>query len=320
MTFGRMIVAIESVRKPVDSKAIGICVVLCFIWGLQQVAIKGAAEDVSPIMQVAIRSFVSGVLLFLWNKFYLHEKWSPLASWQAGLAVGLTFAGEFFFVAEGLRYTSASHISVLLYTAPLFSAVGLALRIPEERLSLVQWIGLLLAFSGIALAFGLPALLGDTETSTNELWWLGDLYGLLAGLSWGCTTVILRTSSMNHAVPTQMLFWQLGAAFCTLFPIAILTGQDTFHSSLVGWSSLIFQAVIVSFVSYLIWCGMLRRYLVARLGVIIFLTPLFGVLLSILLLGETVGVPFVIGSLCVLLGLITVQSSTAIERFFKRLR
>jgi len=43
----------------------------------------------------------------------------------AGGAVGILFGLQFLFVAEGLRYTSASHMSVFLYTAPIFAAIGL---------------------------------------------------------------------------------------------------------------------------------------------------------------------------------------------------
>ena len=143
----------SSQRQPIDTKAFLICIVLCFIWGLQQVAIKAASNDISPMLQVSIRSGVSGLLLFLWNHFFLHEKWNFEVKWTDGVLVGLGFAREFLFVAEGLRYTSASHMSVLLYTAPLFVAIGLAIRLPEERLSLVQWGGLFLAFIGLGLPF-----------------------------------------------------------------------------------------------------------------------------------------------------------------------
>lgn len=82
--------------------------------------------------------------------------------WRDGFLLALGFAGEFFFVAEGLRFTSAAHMSVLLYTAPLFAAVGLAIKLPEERLSVIQWGGVLLAFLGIGAAFLLPALLSHS--------------------------------------------------------------------------------------------------------------------------------------------------------------
>lgn len=303
-------------RKPVDTRAFLICVVLCFIWGLQQVAIKAAADDFSTLLQVGVRSGISFVLLYLYNHFFLHEKMNPDVKWVHGLLVGLCFSAEFVFVAEGIRYTSVAHMSVLLYTAPLFAAIGLSIRLPEERLSAVQWGGLLFAFFGLAIAFLLPVFLSGTSHGATDLWWFGDLLGLLSGVAWGMTTVFLRTTSMTDAVPTQMLYWQLGVAFLTLTPLSFLMGEAHFESTTIAWSSLLFQAVIVSFASYLIWCGLLRRYLAARLGVIVFLSPLFGVILSIVLLGETVGLPFVVGSLCVLLGLIAVQGDGHFRKLF----
>lgn len=308
-------------RKPIDLTAFLICMVLCFIWGLQQVAIKAAADDVSPMLQVGLRSGVSAVLLYLWNRFVLHEEWNMNVRFRDALLVGLGFTGEFLFVAEGLRFTSASHMSVLLYTAPFFAAIGLSIRLPEERLSLLQWLGLVLAFFGIALAFLVPALLApESAAGDSSLWLFGDFLGLCAGLSWGLTIVFLRTTTMNDARPTQMLFAQLATGFAILFPFALLTGQNVFESTVLGWSSLIFQSVIVSFASYLVWCGLLKRYLAARLGVLIFVTPIFGVVLSILLLGETVGPTFVAGSLCVLGGLLLVQCADGLKRLFGRKR
>ena len=65
----------------------------------------------------------------------------------------------------------------------------------------------------------------------------------------------------------------------------------------------------MSFASYLVWNWLLRRYLASRLGVFLFMTPIFGVVLSVLLLDETVGLPFVGGSLLVLVGLLLAQVS-----------
>ena len=307
----------DNTRRPIDAYALITCTILCFIWGLQQVAIKAAAPDVSPMLQVSIRSGVAALLLLATAKFFLKEKWSTKMKWRDGCLLALGFAGEFFFVAEGLRFTTAAHMSVLLYTAPLFAAVGLAIKLPEERLSIIQWGGVLLAFFGIGTAFLLPALLSEASASqANDLWWLGDLLGLCSGLSWGLTIIVMRVTTVSEASPTQMLFWQLAGGFLMLFPCALLTGQNHFEGSTIGWSSLLFQIFIVCFASYLAWCRLIKIYLAARLGILVFMTPIIGVVLSVLLLGEKVGLPFIAGSLMVFLGIIIVQR----PHFFKRRR
>ena len=308
--------AADGIRRPIDLAAFLICVVLSFIWGLQQTAIKAVAPDVSPMLQVGLRSGAAAVLLLAANRFFLHEVWSRKVRLRDALLVGMGFVGEFFFVAEGLRYTTASHMSVLLYTAPFFAAVGLSIRLPEERLGLVQWAGLATAFAGIATAFLLPALLEGAGPEGN-LWLIGDALGLLSGLSWGCTTIFLRTTTMNEAPPTQMLFWQLFMGFLLLTPYAFISGQGFFTGTAVAWSSLLFQIFIVSFASYLVWNFLLKRYLAARLGILVFMTPLFGVLLSVGLLGDEIGLPFVCGSLLVLAGLMMVQWKT-LRTFMRR--
>ena len=115
-----------AVRRPIDLRAFLICVALSFTWGLQQVAIKAAAPNISPMLQVGIRSGVSALLLLLTNHFWLHEKWEHEVKLRDAILVGLGFVGEFFFVSEGLRFTSAAHMSVLLYTSPFFAAIGLS--------------------------------------------------------------------------------------------------------------------------------------------------------------------------------------------------
>jgi drug/metabolite transporter (DMT)-like permease len=49
----------------------------------------------------------------------------------------------------------------------------------------------------------------------------------------------------------------------------------------------VYQCVIVAFVSYLLWFRMIHSYPVSRLAAFTFLTPLFGVILSALFLGES---------------------------------
>lgn len=301
-------------RQGMDGFAVQLMVVLCSLWGLQQVAIKLAAPDMAPLLQVGLRSVLAALLVALFM-LWRRQPWQPGdGTLRAGALVGLLFALEFLFIAEALVRTSAAHMVVLLYTAPIFAALGLHLWLPGERLRRLQWLGILIAFAGILLAFGGGAL--GQRISAQVL--LGDFFALLAGLFWGATTVAVRCTRLAEAAPAKTLLYQLLGAACLVLP-AWLGGQvATAHLTPVVWGSLLFQGVIVSFVSYLTWFWLLRRYLASRLGVFSFMTPLFGVLFGVWLLGERVDLFFVAGGALVLLGISLVSAETWWRRLLGR--
>jgi uncharacterized membrane protein len=208
-------------RKPLDAGAGGLMVVLCLIWGLAQVNLKMAAADISPLMLIALRSGVAAVLVVL-LMFIRREGLSIQdGTWRPGLLVAGLFTLEFFLIGEGLRYTSASHMTVLLYTAPIFAALGLHLLMPSERLSRAQWFGIGLAFTGVAIAF----LFRPNHTQQNidaaDLLY-GDLLSLGAGIAWAATTVgcaLLKAraglGSTNAAVSARWCFFS--PDYCGIF-------------------------------------------------------------------------------------------------------
>jgi drug/metabolite transporter (DMT)-like permease len=291
-------------RRQVDASAVGLMVLLCALWGVPQVLIKLAAADVAPIMQVALRSGISSVLVLAWVRWTRQPVGLLEPGRWAGLAAGSLFAAEFLFVAEGLRHTAASHMAIFLYTSPVFTALGLHLALRAERLSRLQWAGILTAFAGIAVAFGGGLL----ETGPTGETLLGDLLGVAAGAAWGATTVVVRRSALSEAPPAQTLLYQLLVGFVLLLLAAALSGQaGRVASTALAWTSLLFQGVVISFASYLAWFWLLRRYLASRISVFSFMTPLFGVSFGVLLLGEPLTPSFVGGALLVLAGITVVS-------------
>lgn len=298
-----------------DRKASALMVGLCMIWGLQQVVLKLAAADISPMMQIAIRSGLSAILVYpliqrqkgttLWSKQYLFP----------GMWVAFLFSAEFFLVAEALRYTSASHTVVLLYTAPIFVALGLHWKLPAERLSRLQWLGIFIAFLGIVVTF-----LGREEvhsTATQAMiskTLFGDFLALLAGLLWALTTISLRLTQLSDAHPTQTLFYQLVGGCVLLLPLAFLMGQAEIHWTGLAIGSLIFHTIVVSFISFMLWFWLLRNYLANRLGVFSFLTPIFGMLFGVLFLNEQIELNFLFGAAMVMLGVMIVSLHHWIEK------
>lgn len=303
-------------RKNIDGLAGGLMVGLCMIWGMQQVVLKGAADDVAPMLMLALRSGIAAVLvalLMLWRRDGLGVR---AGNWRPGLVVGSLFALEFMLVGEGLRHTSASHMVIFLYTAPIFAALGLHWRLPAERLRPLQWLGIGIAFMGIVVSFAGRASGAETADAGRQLY--GDILGILGAMAWGATTVVVRSSRLSNAPVTQTLFYQLLGGFVLLILACAVSGQLGFNPTPIAIGGLIFQAVLVSFASFLAWFWLLRNYLASRLGVLSFMTPMFGILFGVVLLGEPLEANFVLGSLLVLCGIVLVSGYEWVSQWLKR--
>jgi len=288
-------------RKPLDSTAFGLMVLLTALWGVQQVVIKLTANDISFVMQAGIRSIIATVLVLAWAAYKGVALWRRDGTLWAGVFAGLLFGGEFVFIYAGLEHTAASRMVVFIYLAPILTALGLHLLVPGERLVPGQWAGVLLAFAGVALAFW-----EGFDASGNT--WAGDLCGVVAAALWAATTVLIRATSLARATATKTLFYQLGIS-ALMLPLASLAMGE---KGVVAWTplafaSLAFQGVIVAFASYLAWFWLLTRYLAARLSVFSFLSPMFGVLAGVIVLGEPLRPLFAAAAALVVAGIVLVN-------------
>ncbi|WP_138465687.1 DMT family transporter [Poseidonocella sp. HB161398] len=292
-------------KKPVDAAALSAMLVLCLVWGMQQVSMKAVAGAMEPVLQIGLRSAVAALLVWGWSRWRGRDRWVPGVLAGPGLAAGGLFALEFLLVAAALERTSAAHVSVFLYTAPVFAAIGLHLAQPEERLRPVQWTGVAVAFAGVAAVFLLPGEGGAPGLTAQML--AGDLLALGAGLAWGMTTVVIRTTRLAEAPPAQTLSCQLGIAGAAALAFAWATGRTGVAPGGLLWASLSFQTLVVCALSFLAWFRLLQIYPSSRLGILSLMTPLFGVALGALLLGEPLSPGFLAGGTLVLAGMGIVQ-------------
>lgn len=279
--------------------AFGLMVLLCAIWGLQQVAVKVAAAGISPILQAGMRSAFAAVLVFAWAHWRGIALFSCDRSLKPGLLAGLLFGLEFVFIFVGLDHTTVSRMVVFLYTAPCFTVLGLHFFVPGERMAWRQWAGVLLAFAGLILAFIDKAAGGSM---------LGDAFGVLAALFWAATTVLIRATALAKVTATKVLLYQLAVSAAFMFPLSWLVGERGIGvlSAPTLWA-MAYQIVVVAFISYLAWFWLLTRYLAGRLLVFSFLTPLFGVWFGMLLMGDQPSLDFFAAAAMVVGGIVLVN-------------
>jgi drug/metabolite transporter (DMT)-like permease len=288
-------------RSAIDPAAAALLIVLCAIWGGGQVAIKVGNQGISPLYHAAIRS--GGAALLLWG-------WSALAGISLlrrdgttayGITIGTLFAIEFVCIYWGFMYTTAARGVLFIYAAPFFVALGAHWLFPDERLHGTKVAGLIAAFTGLTLAFAD----GLRLPTRREVF--GDALELSSAVFWAATTLIIKTRG-QAVTPHRTLFYQLAGSAVLLGALAVLTGDAgvTRLDAPVA-VAVVYQVVVVAFASYLAWFWLLTRYYAARLSVLSFLTPMFGVACGVALLGEPLSGRFGLAALAVGAGIAAVN-------------
>lgn len=259
----------------------GLMVLLCTVWGLQQVAIKLANAGISPVWQAGLRSIGATLLVWAWARGRGVRLAAADDTLLPGLVAGLLFAGEFALIFVALEFTNASRGVIFLYVAPFFVALGAVWLLPQEAMRRAQWIGMALAFAGIVLLFG------ENLLQPSGRAWVGDLLMLVAAAMWAATTLTVKATPLARAPAEKTLLYQLAVSALVLPPLSLALGEPgVFAPTPIVWASLAFQTIVVAGASYLAWFWLIRHYPATRLSSFSFLTPLMGVLAGALLLGE----------------------------------
>jgi len=290
-------------KSHLDGLAIGLLLACCLFWGFQQILIKTTVAEVPPLWQASLRFAGATALLVLWCVVRGVGLFDRDGTLRAGLLAGLLFAAEFSCIYLGLRDTTASRLTVFLYTSPFVVAVLLPRFVPTERLRGAQWVGLVIAFAAVALAFS-EGFSG--ETTARQL--RGDALALAAGTLWGLTTLVIRASSLGKASAEKTLFYQV-AVTAVVVPLLSLALGETWSLtySAHAWGSLAAQTIVGAFASYLVWMWMLRHYPATQMSSFTFLTPVFALVFGVALLSEPLTLQLVLALAGVAAGIVLVN-------------
>ena len=270
-------------RTQLDATALSCILLCCVLWGINQSAAKAALPEVPPLTQAALRSFGAALLVLAWARWRGIPLFDRDGTLPGGLLAGSLFAAEFAMIFWGLQHTHASRMIVFIYLSPFVVALGMPWIARSERLRPLQWAGLLVAFTGVALAFSE----GFSAPAAGPLQWWGDAMGLLAAVLWGATTLAIRATRLASAPAEKTLFYQLAVSAVLLGGGAWAVGEAwPVRWSTLALGSMFFQIVVITFASYLLWFWLIRHYPATRLASFTLLTPLSGLLAGMVLLDE----------------------------------
>ena len=275
---------------------------LCVSWGFNNVAIKLAIHDIPPLIQSASRSAIAAILVGAWTQARGIPLFKRDGTLAAGVAAGILFALEFLLIYRGLVWTTATRGVLFLYLAPFFVVIGSRWLIPGDRFHLSQWLGLLLSFAGIVIAFGVPAPASDPRQA------LGDIMLAGAAAAWAATTLLIKASPLNRVSAEKTLLYQLAVSAPLLGIGALVFGEhvDAMPSAL-ALGTFAYQTFWVVSVTFVVWFALIVRYSAARLSAFTFLAPLCGVTAGHLVLNEPLTPRFAIAVVLVAAGLVLVN-------------
>jgi drug/metabolite transporter (DMT)-like permease len=271
-------------------------------WGFNNVAIKLAIHDIPPLIQSSARSLIAAILVGAWTQARGIPLFKRDGTLRAGILAGVLFALEFLLIYRGLVWTTATRGVLFLYLAPFFVVIGSRRLVPGDHFHLSQWLGLLLSFVGIVIAFGLPTPAADSRQV------LGDLMLVGGAAAWAATTLTIKASALNRISAEKTLLYQLVVSAPLLGLAAIVFRERiTATPSAVALGAFAYQTIYVVSITFTIWFVLVVRYSAARLSVFTFLAPLFGVAAGHLVLGEPLTPAFAVAVALVAAGLLLVN-------------
>ena len=271
-------------------------IVCVTIWGSSFVVSKGLMEFLNPVQLILLRFVLAyGLLWILYPKWYFRwkEEWRFLA-----MAI---FANTLYYWAENtaLTLTQTANVSILVSTSPIITALILAVFRKEERLTKKQTLGFAVAFGGVVLV----VLNGAFMLQVNPA---GDLLALVAAASWAVYGMLLRrwTDTYESLLLTRKLMFY---GILTVLPLVLLDNQPIDMEKLLTISAMVklsYLAFVCGAGCYLLWSGAVKRIGILQSNLYIYMVPLVTLIVSALVLSETVTPMGIAGILFVIIGMI----------------
>jgi drug/metabolite transporter (DMT)-like permease len=294
-------------KEHLDTLAISLLLASCLFWGFQQILIKTTVGEVPPLWQASLRFAGATALLWLWCLVRGIPLFRRDGTLRGGLLAGVLFTAEFSCIYLGLRDTTASRLTVFLYTSPFVVALLLPRLVPSEKLRTVQWVGLVIAFAAVALAFSEGFTSAVTPRQLR-----GDALALAAGVLWGLTTLVIRASALATASAEKTLLYQVAVTTLVAPLLSLMLGETwSLQYSAYAWGSIAIQAAVGAFASYLAWMWLLRHYPATQMSSFTFLTPVFALVFGVALLGEPLTARLLLALAGVAAGIVLVNRKKA---------
>ncbi len=252
-------------------------------WGGNAIAGKLAIGHISPMLLTTMRWALAFVIVASFGRRRFAADWALIRS-NLPYLFGLGFLGFTLFnvaLYGALVHTSAINVSIEQGGMPMliFLFSFLLFRTPVSPL---QILGLLMSLTGIVITASHGSPMRLLELDVNA----GDAIMLLGLVTYSAYTVILRYRPSIHWQSLMIVMTAAGAITSLPFTIAEFELGAGISPDPRGWAILVYVVIFPSLLSQIFYIRGVEMIGANRAGLFINLVPIFGTLLSILIVGE----------------------------------
>ncbi|UNT53752.1 DMT family transporter [Lysinibacillus capsici] len=270
------------------------------IWGAMYVVVKVVVEVVPPLELVWMRYLIAVIALSIIG-IMMRQSWKiAKKDWLIIFLVGLIGNTISIVTQEmGTMLSTAQMGAIITATTPAFMVV-FARLILKESITLKKCLSIALATIGVGI------IVGNGQIDVTQQ--LGGLYLLLAALTWALMSVLVKKIPSHYSQIVVTTYTSM-IAVMLLTPFVLPRLQNLDLASVLQPTisgGLLYLGIISTAGGFLLWNKGLQLMNASSGGLFFFFQPIVGTFLGWLLLGETIGLSFWIGSLLIFSGVFIV--------------
>ncbi|MGE7111882.1 DMT family transporter [Lysinibacillus sp. NPDC047702] len=270
------------------------------IWGAMYVVVKVVVEVVPPLELVWIR-YVIAVITLATIGICMKQSWSiAKRDWLMIFLVGLIGNTISIVTQEmGTMLSTAQMGAIITSTTPAFMVL-FARFILREKITLKKCLSIVLATIGVAI------IVGNGQIDVSQQ--LGGFYLLVAALTWAFMSVLVKKIPQQYSQIVITTYTSM-VAVCLLTPIVLprikyLDVSSVLQPTISG--GLIYLGIVSTAGGFLLWNKGLQLMNASSGGLFFFFQPVVGTFLGWLLLNETIGLSFWLGTMLIFSGVFLV--------------
>lgn len=281
--------------------------IIYLVWGSTFLAIRVGVKELPPFLFAAARFTVAGAVLFGWmmargEKAPSRQQWGSIV-----LIAFLIFVVDYGLLFWAEQKVPSGIAAVMMATIPAFMAVMEIVLLRTQKMTIRLAAALLIGIAGVAVLMSHSINLGDAAIDN-----IGAIALIIGSVSWSLASVLSKKLPLPESKVVSSGA-QMLAGGLMLVLVATARGELTgFHPEAVSsraWAALAYLIVMGSIVGFTAYVWLIHHESATKVGTYAYVNPIIAVILGYFAGGEAVGVRTVLGSLCVLIGVVLITTS-----------